>query len=108
VDLGLAHIWFHDSQIHRVVENPESNELGFEVMYPVDWDKNQFAPRTIVFKDVLRYAVAEGPFAGRPTILEVCEAGEQEGRASVRIETNAGSRTLLCTGVEIRDGWGAV
>ena len=61
-----------------------------------------------MFQDVLRYAVAEGPFAGKPTILEVSQTGEHEGRASVRIETNAGERTLLCTGVEIRDGWTAV
>jgi hypothetical protein len=101
-------MWFHDSRIYRVVENAESDELGFEVMYPVDWDNNQFAPRTIVFKDVLRYAVDEGPFAGKPTILEVSEAEQQLGRVSVRIETNAGSRMLLCTGVEIREGWKAV
>jgi hypothetical protein len=106
--LGLDRIWFHDSEIHRVVENPESDELGFEVMYPVDWYQDQFAPRTIVFKQVLNYTVAEGPFAGKPTILDVCEVGEREGRVSVRIDTNAGVRTLLCTGVEIRDGWTVV
>lgn len=91
-----------------MIENCESDELGFEVMYPVDWDENKFAPRTIVFKDVLNYAVAEGPFAGKPTILDVYEGSEQDGRVSVRIETNAGSRTLLCKGVDIRDGWTAV
>jgi hypothetical protein len=67
--------------------------FGFEVMYPVDWYQHQFAPRTIVFKQVLNYTVAAGPFAGKPTILDVSELGEREGRVSVRIDTNAGVRT---------------
>ena len=108
MNLQLDRIWFHDSEIHQVVENPESDELGFEVMCPVDWDENQFSPRTIVFKDALYYTVAECPFAGRPTILNVTQEGEQEGRVLVRIETNAGLRTLLCLGLDIRDGWEAV
>ena len=107
MDLGLDRLSFHDSELHRVVENPESDELGFEVMNPVDWNNGEFVPRTIVFEDVLHYTVAEGPFAGRPTILDVTETGKQDGRVSVRIETNAGSRTLLCTGVKVRDGWPA-
>ncbi|HEX5031193.1 MAG TPA: hypothetical protein VFX78_07025 [Candidatus Eisenbacteria bacterium] len=107
VDLGLDKLWFHDSTINRVVENAESKELAFEVMYPVDWDNNQFAPRTIVFRDVLRYLVAEGPFAGRPVILGVTQVGEQDDRAAVRVETNAGERMLLCKGVAICDGWAA-
>jgi hypothetical protein len=108
MDLGLDEIWFHDAVIHRVVENAETDELGFEVDYPVDWENNVFEPRTIVFMNALRYTVAEGPFHGRPQILEVVQTGEEERRAAVRIETNAGYRTLLSDGVEIRGEWGVV
>ena len=106
--LGVDDIWFHDSVVYRVVENSESDEIGFEVMYPIDWENNRFAERTIVFTDVLDYTVAEGPFAGKPTILQVTQGGEEKDRGILRIETNAGVRTLLCKGIQIRDGWGAV
>lgn len=108
MDLGFDEIWFHDSEIHRVVENAESDEVGFEVMYPIDWENNKFAERTIVFKDVLDCTVAEGPFSGKPTILLVTQTGEEKDRGILKIETNAGDRTLLCKGIQIRDGWGAI
>jgi hypothetical protein len=108
MDIGIESIWFHDSQIHRVVEKPQSDELCFEVMHPIDWENNKFAERTIVFSGVLEYAVLEGPFYGAPTILNVIQTGDDNSRVSVRIETNAGDRTLRCKKVHIRDGWEAV
>jgi len=108
MDIGIDEIWFHDSEVHRVVENSQSDELGFEVMYPVDWENNEFAERTIVFTDVLEYTVFEGPFEGRPTILQVIQTGYDNNRVSLRIETNAGDRALWCKGVQLRNGWGAV
>jgi len=105
MNIGVDKIWFHDSEIHRVIENPKNYELGFEVMYPVDWENNKFAPRTIVFSDVLNYTISEIPFAGLPTILAVKQTGDQEDRANLLIETNAGERTLLCKSVEIRPDW---
>jgi hypothetical protein len=108
MDIGVNDIWFHDSKLYRVVENAQTDEIGFEVMYPVDWENDEFAERTIVFSDVLNYAVLEGPFHGRPTILEVYMTGAERERASLRIETNAGDRTLLCSAVEVRVGWGVI
>ena len=108
MDLGLKDIWFHDSVIQWVVEDQELDELGFEVSYPVDWENGNFEPRTIVFLGVSRYEVDEIPFAGKVTILDVMQKGTEHGLAVVRIETNAGKRSLLCSGVEIRDHWGTV
>ena len=108
MNLGVEQIWWHDADIIRVIENVESNELGFEVMYPVDWENNRFEPRTIVFIDVLQYRVDDFPCVGTPQIIEVTQTGEEEGRGALRIQTNQGTRTLLCSRVEIRDTWGAV
>ncbi len=108
MDIGIEDIWFHDSRIHRVIESSETDELGFEVMYPVDWENSKFAERTIVFTDVVEYAVLEGPFQGKPSILQVIQTGHDDRRVHLRIETNAGDRNLKCKDVEIRDGWGAV
>lgn len=102
MNLDLEQIHFHDSRILRVIEDPDTNELVFEVTYPVDWEKNEFAPRRIVFTGALEYTVREGPFAGRPAILDVSQVGVAGKRAILRIDTNAGYRTLQCTGVELR------
>ncbi|MND05407.1 hypothetical protein D3C83_261780 [compost metagenome] len=60
-----------------------------------------------MFSDVLGYTTSEGPFAGRPTILSVTQTGDEDGRAMILIETNAGDRRLRCAGVSLRDGWAA-
>ncbi len=75
--MKLEDIFFHDCKLVRVVEDPERDLLAMEVQYPVDWDANIFAPRTLLFSDVLCYQVDEAPFRGAPTILEY--AVEQDG-----------------------------
>lgn len=108
MNIGIDDILFHDAEIHRVIEISIKDELAFEVMYPCGPDNNDYIPHTIVFSDVLNYGVMEGPFLGYPTILNVWDKGEEDGRVKVLIETNAGDRTLLCTGVEVRPKWDIV
>lgn len=101
-DLGLVDIHWHDSEILSVVEAPARDQLEFNVMYPVDWTNNHFEPRTIVFVDVLGYTVSEGAFDGTPTILDATVVGSADGRAQIRLGTNAGSRTLSCKRICIK------
>ena len=53
----------------------------------------------------MNYEIHEGPFAGNPTILDIIEDGKRIGdkieRWKLKIETNAGYRTLFCTNVRI-------
>lgn len=85
-----------------MVELPETDELHFEVSYPVDWENNVFEPRAIVFIEVLNYRVDEGPFAGAPTLLDAYEKGAEGTYRSVTLQTNAGTRSLLFKRVELR------
>ena len=99
--MNLDDIHFHDSQIIRVIEHPETDDLLIEVEYPTDWPNNIFEDKVLVFRDVLNYEVHEGPFKGSPTILHVIEVGRDQERSLLRIQTNAGFRQLLCSGVEL-------
>lgn len=101
--MNLNKIHFHDSQIIRVVEYLETGELLIDVDYPIDWQNDIFEHKIIVFRNVLNYEVHEGPFEGRPTILQVQQVGRKEERSLLRIETNAGFRQLLCTEVELQN-----
>jgi hypothetical protein len=90
--LALSDLHLHDVVLHRVIENTVDDTLSFEVDYPVDWDRNAFERRVIIFTDVLGYEVHEIPFAGSPTLLDWSLQGRESGRDVVRIETNAGYR----------------
>ena len=90
----------------RVVESAESHDLSFEVLYPVDWEKNVFEIRTIVFRDVLNYRVDEGPFLGAPTLLDAYEEGVNGSYRRVTLQTNAGTRSLCFKTVELLDRMG--
>ena len=105
--MKLEDIHFHDSTIVRVIEVPEHDLLAIELDYPVDWQASVFAPRTVLFHDVLRYVVAEGPFAGKPTILEHAVSMDGE-RKRIVLRTNAGERSLSYARIELLDGHGAV
>ena len=100
--MDLSEIHFHDCEIRRVVELPEADELLFEIFYPTDWENNMFEPRTLAFVDVLNYEVHEGPFSGAPTILDVVVQEHGAPRSLLRVETNAGYRSLRCGSVELR------
>lgn len=85
--MDLTNIFFHDSQIIRVIEDSDTSDLFMEIEYQTDWEHNVFEPRRLVFRDVLEYEVHEGPFHGRPTILGVDEVGKEEERSLLRIDT---------------------
>jgi hypothetical protein len=97
----LTDIHFHDSILRRVIELPETDELLFEVDYPIDWENNVFAPRVIRFRDVLNYRVDEMPFSGGPTLLDAYDQGGVGSRRSVVLQTNAGTRSLLFGSVDL-------
>lgn len=93
-------IHFHDSEIIRVIELPKKDYLDFEVMYPVDWENNDFTQLIIRFYEVKNYSVNEIAFEGNSTILD-CKIDEDE--SIVKIETNAGYRKFCCKSVELID-----
>ncbi len=100
--MDINDIHFHDCQLRRVIELCSTHDLLMEVDYPVDWENNLFEPRTIAFRDVLNYQIDEGPFFGAPTILDVQDLGPVGSRRNLRIQTNAGVRTLLCANVDVQ------
>lgn len=101
--MDLSAIHFHDTEITAVRIHPNRDEVAFEVSYPVDWAKNRFAPRLLVFVDAVGYQEHEGAIWGNPVILGVTASPGAGGRVSLRIETNAGFRKLQCRAVELKN-----
>ena len=99
--MKLEDIHFHDARLLQVTEYPEVDDLVLRVDYPVDWENNVFEQKLIVFHDVLNYTVEEGPFAGLPTILDIEESNAQGDRQKIFLKTNAGTRSLEFSRVEL-------
>lgn len=99
--MELIDIHFHDARLRRVIELPETDDILFEVDYPIDWENNIFAPRVIRFRDVLNYRVDEMPFSGAPTLLDAYDQGCVGSRRSVVLQTNSGTRSLLFGSVDL-------
>jgi hypothetical protein len=72
-----------------------------EVELPILERDKQQEPRLLVFDDAYNYQVFEQPWRGLTTILDMHIVGEHGRWHHVRIETNAGYRELLCTGVRV-------
>lgn len=96
---NISNIHFHDTQILRVIE--ETDTLTMNVNYPVDWEHNIFEHCKLVFYDAYNYQVHEMPFSGIPTILEVDILGTTNRWTHLRIQTNAGFRTVSCVSVTL-------
>ena len=94
--MDISAIHFHDTQILRVIEDCGADTLTMEVEYPVDWERNVFEKRLLVFEGVHGYQVFDGPFAGYPTILDASIIGTEGRWSRLRLETNAGRRELSC------------
>ena len=105
--MNISDIHFHDTQILRVIEDSEADTLSMEVIYPVDWENNEFEPRTLVFTDAYNYQVHEMPFLGSPMILEVEVLGKNDRWTNLRLLTNAGYRDVTCVSVELLSEGGA-
>jgi len=105
--IDISDIHFHDSTIRKIIEIPETDTLIFEVDYPIDWENNTFEIRYIVFQDILEYKIEEGGFVGSPTFLDVYENGKTGERFNITLQTNAGTRSLSYTNVELLEnpGW---
>ena len=100
-------IHWHDSELVSVVEIPSKDILVFNVQYPVNWEQNIFAPKSIVFGGYYSHEVNEMPFEGNPTILhaeissEVSTLFEDSGFFEIKIETNAGERVIKAKTVKL-------
>src|SRR5690242_5647438 len=101
--MEISKIYVHDGRLLRVVEDTEDDTLTMEVELPKDERSDDLVPRLLVFDDVYGYQVFEGPFQGRPAILDLQVVGEQGRWRRVRLNTNAGYRELFCTGVRLID-----
>lgn len=99
--MNISKIHFHDTQILRVIEDTEADTLSMEVIYPVDWENNEFEPRKLVFTDAYNYQVHEMPFWGSPMILEIEVLGKNDRWTHLRLLTNAGYRDVSCVSVEL-------
>jgi len=97
----LNEIHFHDSVLYKVVENTHDDSLEFHVEYPIDWDRNLFETRLIVFRDILEYSVVEEPFHGQPTLLDWALIDGKGGRRLIKFQTNAGHRSFHFRTVEL-------
>lgn len=99
--VDVSGIHFHDCQIKRVIEDNGTHSLTMEVDYPVNWEKNDFAARLLVFDDCYNYQVFEQPFEGYPTILCATIVSNENGWNKVALETNMGRRELICKGLRL-------
>jgi len=97
---------FHDSQILKVIENPNGQILEFIIDFPTNWEENIFEHKVLKFEGVIFYNVEEIPFGGLPTILDILNLGEIEKdfssgqsewktlRNRIKIVTNSGNRIV--------------
>jgi len=99
--MNLSDIHFHDSVVNAVTEKTVTDELCFDVEYPVDWANNGFSQASIVFSEVSGYEVHEMPFEGAPTILDYEVLENKEGKSTIKIHTNAGYRCFSYSSVDI-------
>ena len=100
--MDISNIHFHDTKIHRVIEDSDAKTLTMEVTYPVDWEKNVFEMRLLIFDDVHHYQIEEWElFGGSPTILDAEILGTDGRWSRLRLKTNAGHRDLSCVAVKL-------
>lgn len=102
----INEVSFHDSQILKVIENPDKQMLDFFIDFPTDWENNVFEHKILRFEDVTFYSVEEIPFENLPTILNIIDLEKITKdfsilnnekiiiRNKIKIETNAGNRIV--------------
>lgn len=98
--MSFEEIYWHDNVILGVSIDPKKSILRLKVDYPINWEKDEYEHRDIVFSDAYAYQEHEGPFAGSPTILSATMSPSGQFLL-VRIETNAGYREVGCSAVEL-------
>jgi hypothetical protein len=101
--VNISDIHFHDTKILRVVEDPSTDTLTMEVMYPMDWQNDVFELRRLIFSDAYSYQVYEGPFLGCPTILDAEITSTVDRWNKIRLGTTAGFREVMCVSVALED-----
>ena len=100
--MDISSIHFHDTRIHRVIEDSDAKTLTMVVTYPVDWERNEFEKRLLIFNDVHHYQVVEWElFTGAPTILSAEIVSTNDRWTRLRLETTAGHREFSCVEVKL-------
>ena len=94
-------IHWHDTKVESVVERLGEDELVYVVDYPDDWEANVFSQREIIFSGYHSHSVDESPFCGNPTILGAAAVKNDGNFTTVKLTTNAGSRTITAEGVTV-------
>ena len=99
--MDISSIHWHDTQIQRVSIDPESDRIQMSVLYPVDWDSDDYRPRTLQFDGARAYQCHEGDCVGMATILDASII-ETVGQSShLRLETTHGYQLLWCSDVHV-------
>lgn len=99
--MNLSDIHFHDSVVNAVTEKTATDELCFDVEYPVDWANNGFSQAFIIFSEVQGYEIHEILFEGAPSILDYEVLTKSKDRTKIKIHTNAGYRSFSYRSVDI-------
>lgn len=94
-------IHWHDTVILSAHLFPDSAQVELHVDYPVNWDANEFKPKTIRLFDAYGYKEMEGPIVGPPTILEASSVPQDCGGHLLHLKTNAGYREVCYTSLSL-------
>ncbi len=97
----INNIHWHDSEIESVFEVPRRDELIYNVLYPENWERNEFVAKAIVFEGYHSQIVEEMPFEGNPTILGASVHRKENDFTTFKLETNAGSRFVTAKGIRL-------
>ncbi len=99
--IAYEEVHWHDCIINSVLISPVIEQVEFRVDYPVNWERNEFAPRVLRFLEAYGYKENEGSFVGAPTILDATCSLQQSGWQLIHLDTNAGFREVFCKGISL-------
>ncbi|NRA38243.1 MAG: hypothetical protein HRU15_08895 [Planctomycetes bacterium] len=96
----LSQLNFTNADIFFVSEDIDLGEITMTFDYPTDFENNIFETRKLRCIDCIEQTVGEGPFQGRPTVLDFSYRQRDDGYWELSFDTNAGTRTIVCNEVE--------
>ncbi|MFW0966354.1 hypothetical protein ACEV9L_25140 [Vibrio parahaemolyticus] len=102
-------IHWHDCELLSMIEVPSQDELILRVMYPVDWENDEYEETDIVFSGFHSLKINEIPFEGNPTLLgleSVKRVDSDLFKSSwfkFSLSTNAGIRVIEAKSAHLRE-----
>ncbi len=95
----IDQVCWHDMKIISTFENCETDELEMIVDEDISDDSNgtKYLKRKLVFSQVTKYVIDEGPVVGCPVVINyLLDYGETKGGRTeqITLETNAGERYI--------------